>query len=82
MTEQEIEFALAIEPGAVTYVPGVATKRFAKDMAFAARNSPDKELTEKQRKYLIETVIRFRRQIPSGTVAKAYAMLCTAQSVG
>jgi len=71
MTEFEQMLALAIAPGMVTYVPGTATKRFARDMAWLAEHSPDKALTQKQRKYLLDTVHRYRRQIQPAIVAAA-----------
>lgn len=62
---------MAIALGACTFVPGIATKRFARDMAFAAGRDDAKPLTEKQDKYLREAVYRFRRQIQPEIVALA-----------
>lgn len=62
MTSRERKLARAID--SVTFFPGTATKRFAIAMKFAAEvPEPGPELTEKQRKYLIDTAIRFRRQL-------------------
>lgn len=71
MTPDQIEMAKALVRA--TFVPGTATKRFAKDMAGLAEHSPEKELTPKQAKYLYDAVHRFRRQIPPSIVAKAQA---------
>ena len=62
---------MAVSLSLCTFVPGIPTKRFARDMAFAAVHSPDVQLTEKQDKYLREAVIKFRRQIPADVVALA-----------
>ena len=73
MNHHEITLAKALE--GVVFVPGIPTKRFAKDMASLARNSPDQELTVEQRKYLCEIVVKFRRQIPGDVVALARTMM-------
>ena len=73
MTDLERLLAHAISPALVTYIPGCATKRFAKDMEFAAEHCPDTVLTDKQRKYLFDTVHRYRRQIPPAIVNAAAA---------
>ena len=68
------EVAMSIHLAACRFVPGAATKRFARNMAFQAAN-PDTcklPLTEKQAKYLRYSVIRFRRQIPGDVVALAH----------
>jgi hypothetical protein len=72
------EKTLAIALAKCTFVPGVPTKRFARDMAERAHwpSGPDTvPLTPKQRKYLCEAVIKFRRQIPQSVVALANKML-------
>ena len=71
MTDSEM--AMAIHLAACVFVPGTATKRFARDMAFRAAGSESSKipLTEKQAKYLREAVIRFRRQIPNEVVELA-----------
>jgi len=48
----------AISPGKITYMPGIATKRFARDIQNAT------ELTDAQRIFLWDVVWKFRRQIP------------------
>ena len=56
------------------FVPGTATKRFARDMAALAR-SPDAAITEAQRAYLFTACHRFRRQISDREIlllAEAY----------
>jgi len=45
-----------------TFVPGTATKRFARDM-YAASAMPGWKITDKQRVYLFTACHRFRRQI-------------------
>jgi hypothetical protein len=61
MTTDEIQMAKALNQ--CTFVPGIGTKRFARNMAALAEHNPGAELTEKQKAYLCEAVIRFRRQI-------------------
>jgi hypothetical protein len=65
----------AIALGNCTFVPGTATKRFARDMAFAAQHDGkdgyERILTLKQREYLRTAVIRFRRQIDPSVVDSA-----------
>ena len=73
--EKTLAFALA----QCVFVPGVATKRFARNMAFQANDHPAKELTPKQRKYLCEAVVKFRRQIPASAVSLARTMLAATQ---
>lgn len=69
MSDEEREAATALSK--CTFVPGTPPKRFARDMASAARHKPDLELTDGQRKYLFDLLHRFRRQIP-----KTHAKLC------
>lgn len=47
----------------VTYLPGSADKRFARDMAARKAINPDYEMSERQRAYLRRLVHRYRRQI-------------------
>ena len=75
VSELEQILARAIAPGMVTYVPGTATKRFARDMAWLAEHNREQELTPKQRKYLFDTVHRYRRQIQPAIVAAAAAQI-------
>jgi hypothetical protein len=56
-TADELAAIAAIEPGKVTYIPGIATKRFARQIQGAS------VLTEAQRVYLWGVVWHFRRQI-------------------
>lgn len=70
MTEDEKAMALAIEPPNVSYVPGIPTKRFARDIAAEAR-SESPHITPSQASYLRAVVVRFRRQIPAYVVALA-----------
>lgn len=56
------------------FVPGTATKRFAKDMAWRAQQPQPKPLTEKQSEYLRTAVIRFRRHIPADVVELARSL--------
>lgn len=70
MTADERKMALAISPMLVTYIPGIGTKRFARDIADLAE-LPDAAITEAQAVYLRQVVHRFRRQIPSAIVSLA-----------
>lgn len=69
VTDAEKKMAVAL--AGCTFVPGTATKRFAKDMAFRAEHGDEKPLTPKQTEYLQTAVIRFRRQIAPDVVALA-----------
>lgn len=71
MTDNERMFARAIAPSVVVYVPGIGTKRFARDMATLERLSPAAVLSPKQARYLRQVVVRFRRQIPADIVELA-----------
>lgn len=71
MTDDERKLSRAL--ATVTMCPGIGTKRFARDMA-AQQYSPERELTPKQRKYLIESVVRFRRQIDPRVVELARSL--------
>lgn len=72
MTEDEKRMAIALN--GCTFVPGIGTKRFARQMARAALLDESPELTPKQREYLRKAVIRFRRQIDSEIVRIAVRM--------
>ena len=69
MTDAERQMARDLHR--CTFCPGIGTKRFAREMAARADQPDAKPLTEKQAKYLREAVIRYRRQIPAGTVKLA-----------
>ena len=66
MTPDEIALALAL--GRCSYPPATANKRFAGNMAFLAKNSPGKELSERQRHYMQQMAWRYRRQLPAHLV--------------
>jgi hypothetical protein len=70
MTESERKMALALNR--CTFVPGIGTKRFARDMANLATHRPDFILSAKQREYLRTAVIRFAKQIDAEVVALAF----------
>lgn len=67
--------AIARALARVTFAPGIGAKRFARDMAALAEHKPEHELTPRQRKYLLEVAVKFRRQIPRDLVALARAEL-------
>jgi len=71
MTDDQRRMAFALAQ--CTFVPGVRTKRFARDMAARAEMADAQPLTEKQDKYLREAVYKFRRQIEPSVVAIAHA---------
>jgi hypothetical protein len=56
-TPDELAAIAAIAPGNVTYIPGIPTKRFARQLQGAT------DLTDAQRVYLWGIVWHFRRQI-------------------
>ena len=70
MTPDERVMARAISPMNVTYLPGIGTKRFAREMAALAEHE-DAAITEAQAVYLRQVVHRFRRQVPSAVVSLA-----------
>lgn len=72
MTEDQKTLASALV--AVTFVPGIGTKRFARDMAALAAQPLPPAITPAQSEYLRTAVIRFRRQIPADVVALAERM--------
>ncbi len=63
MTTEEI--TLAGELSRSRFVPGSWEKRFARDMGAIARESPQKDLTTRQARWLRILHHKFRRQIPS-----------------
>ena len=70
MTPAERKLATAL--GRCRFVPGINTKRFAREMA-ALAGEPDAAITEAQATYLRAAVYRYRRQIPEETVLLAPA---------
>lgn len=62
MTDDERIRALALSPGRITYLPGSPDKRFARHLVEMA-NSPDGELTSKQREYMARLEQRYRKQL-------------------
>ncbi len=58
----------------VAMVPGIPTKRFARDMALRAEQAEPKPLTAAQAEYLRTAVIRYRKNIPAAVVALAEAL--------
>lgn len=73
MTENEKTLARALER--CVFFPGIGTKRFARDMAFAAAQPEPRPLTPAQRRYLLTSVVRYRRQIAADIVKLAEAEL-------
>jgi hypothetical protein len=71
----ENEKTLARELDRCVFFPGIGTKRFARDMAFAAAQPEPGPLTPAQRRYLLTAVVRYRRQIPADIVKLAEAEL-------
>lgn len=69
MTENEKTIARAL--GACCFMPGIATKCFARDMALAAGQPEPRPLTPAQRRYLLTAAVRYRRQIAAAVVALA-----------
>ena len=70
MTPAERRLAAAL--GHVVMVPGINTKRFAREMA-ALAESTDATITEAQAEYLRAAVYRYRRPIPEEIVLLARA---------
>ena len=69
MTENEKTLARAL--AACCSMPGIGTKRFAKDMAARAALPDAPALTPAQRRYLLTATVRYRRQIAPGMVTLA-----------
>lgn len=66
MSQDEQRMAVAL--GDVTMVPGIPSKRFARDIATEASDA-EPIITEGQAEALRSLVYRYRRQIPSEIVA-------------
>ena len=66
MTKHEIELATAL--ASCTFLPGISHKRFARNMADAARNLPDQEISLRARHYMEILAWRYRRQMPAHLV--------------
>lgn len=66
-TEKTLAHALA----ACCFMPGIGTKRFARDMAARAALAEAPPLTPAQRRYLLTATVRYRRQIAAEKVALA-----------
>ena len=76
MDSRERKIARAIDPCRVTYCPGIGTKRFAREMAHAAAQAePGPTLSTRQRTYLLQTAVRYRRQLNPLVVQLAQQML-------
>ncbi len=69
-TADELAAIAAIAPGCVTYLPGIGTKRFARQIQGVT------ELTDGQRKYLWQVVWRFRRQIADPRLVRIAKAKC------
>lgn len=63
VTERELAIVTAFKD--VTFALGTSQKRFAQNMMFLAEHSPNKDLSEKQRRYLTILAWRYRRQMPA-----------------
>jgi hypothetical protein len=63
MTPRELAICQALKD--VSFPPGTAKKRFARDMIFHAEHYAEKPLTEKQARYLTAIAYTFRRQMPA-----------------
>lgn len=61
MTEKERLACIAIGNG--RFLPGTWDKRFARKMADLAQQSPEKELSEKQREQIRRIMYKYRRSI-------------------
>jgi len=62
MTEHERVAAKGL--GNASILPGGFDKRFARQISTIAENSPEKELSEKQKEWLLRLVYKYRRQLP------------------
>lgn len=67
MGEKERELCLAL--ARCTMLPGSQHKRFARDLARAAKSDPERELSERQRQHLLRLAWRYRRQMPAHLLA-------------
>lgn len=66
MTPEQIATAKAL--GNCSFPPGTADKRFARNMAFLAEHSPEREITERKDLNLRRLAYRYRRQMPAALV--------------
>lgn len=57
MTELEIRCALALDPENIFYFPNSSAKRFAQNMAFAAKSAPKRQLSAEQSKFLLNLTV-------------------------
>lgn len=69
MTPEERDFARTLVRCKIR--PGSWDKRFARDMAGIAEQKPDKQLTDRQREFLLKLVVRYRKQIDAAMVERA-----------
>lgn len=63
--------AIARALGDCFFLPASWDKRFARQMAYVAEHSPDKDLTDKQIANLIRLAHKYRRQMPTGALEAA-----------
>lgn len=61
MKPEEIDMCRAL--GRCTFPPASGPKRFARDMSALAESQPARELTVRQRQYLLRLAHMYRRQI-------------------
>jgi hypothetical protein len=54
-----------------SFLPGCWDKRFARDMAFIAEHSREKDFSERQRVHLVRLAHKYRRQLATATVMLA-----------
>lgn len=73
MTPEQLAMARSLYT--VTMVPGIPTKRFARQMRELAEHKPEANLSKKQDSYLRMACVRFRRQLPAEVVTLARAGL-------
>lgn len=64
MTKTEQQIALMLSPEHVTYLPGSWAKRFARALAYQAKND-EPCITEKQAEWLRNLAHKYRRQVPN-----------------
>lgn len=63
MTAEEKQICTRL--GSVKYLPGSFDKRFGSNLAAIAENTPDKELSEKQREWMYRLLYKYRKQLPN-----------------
>jgi hypothetical protein len=66
VTPRQIDTARAL--GRCSFLPGTADKRFARDLAFLAEHSPEREITERQALNLQRLAWKYRRQMPAALI--------------